>query len=85
MKPYSFETFPGLNCTQSTLPPLVFHSSPKADSNSTDVRLGGSFLTISFDLEFVDRVEIPAKAIGVRFCVAEAGIDRTPFERIALG
>lgn len=47
---YSFEGFPFWKSSQSTLPALGFHSSPRVSSNSVKVSPGGNLLIMIFNL-----------------------------------
>ena len=79
--PYSFETFPSLYTAQSTLPLLTFQSSPRVSSNSACVKPGGSLLTTSLSLVLAGFEMKPSESCPLLLCVADAGIESTPFER----
>ena len=79
--PYSFETFPSLYTAQSTLPLLIFQSSPSVSSNSACVKPGGSLLTTILSLVLAGFEIKPSESCPLLLCVADAGIESTPFER----
>ena len=79
--PYSFETFPSLYIAQSTLPLLTFQSSPRVSLNSACVKPGGSLLTTILSLVLAGFEIKPSESCPLLLCVADAGIESTPFER----
>ena len=79
--PYSFETFPSLYTAQSTLPLLTFQSSPRVSSNSACVKPGGSLLTTILSLVLAGFEIKLSESCPLLLCVADAGIESTPFER----
>ena len=64
------------------MPPFIFQSSPRIDSNSGKVRPGGSRLITIFSLGVTTLVKGRTEPAGVRFWVTEAGIESTPFARL---
>ena len=87
LKTYSLDNFPDLNDLQSTFPPPSFHSSPSATSNSSCVRPGASLRIITFSLGAEARLcnALEGSVVEAPFCVADAGIERMPFEEGVLG
>lgn len=78
---YSFEGFPFLKSSQSTLPPLGLHSWPSVSSNSVEVSPGGNLLIMIFNLGVAALGSEFSGTVAGLFWVADAGIDNIPFAR----